>query len=639
MAQNKAVQAKMEHHLRIKGIFEKPTNMDKARAFEEVCAEALLGDEASTATYCDGKNDCGIDVYYYDQDRKHMTIMQCKYDCKQDPRIIRTEIGKVTDFVSDIRTNYARIENVKKTPDEVFEDLPESLNKFVEDIRELIGQDMKHVLDNISYYLFMASDATRDCDVIEKEVKINSGIGTVRIIAGQDIIRLYDKCATRLEGVPQLDLGITLERLNNARATYAVVNRVNDRYQETFTLPVSGDALAEAIGYEFHVRRDDDRLFANNVRGFLGGGTSVSKNMKATIGIEPERFIDYNNGISIVCSEIKEKGKNAILENAVIINGGQTASTIWEAGQNKADLSKLFVNCTIKVEQNGTYLQHISINKNTQQPVKAVDMRSTDEKAILLQSHLLDEECYVPIKRGRPAPYKIAKDRKWRNLQEYVQNMIAFTFGQPVVAREKGSELLMMDSIYNSIMFDEEAYTHDNDVAKYIASVTVLRNHLKAINESSKKDLNVAETQGAVYPALSILGVQSEMLLRASKARQTSFGTLGYNQPLIVTSSDRMNVLNGFKRYDMFINHASAETIDVALKPFMQWIYEELKTNTDKLGQSSLANAPRSINVCQAIVSDFCTQFSKYNYETCEDGFPWMHLLKPYEKGMKEGER
>jgi AIPR protein len=43
------------------------------------------------------------------------------------------------------------------------------------------------------------------------------------------------------------------------------------------------------------------RLFARNVRGFLGAKKQVNKGMSETIEEEPWNFWYYNNGITIVC--------------------------------------------------------------------------------------------------------------------------------------------------------------------------------------------------------------------------------------------------------------------------------------------------------------------------------------------------
>ena len=74
------------------------------------------------------------------------------------------------------------------------------------------------------------------------------------------------------------------------------------------------------------------RLFARNIRGYLGTGTEVNRQMKGTIENEPEFFWYYNNGITIVCDnarQIKDGQTNKLrVINSQIINGQQTTRTL-----------------------------------------------------------------------------------------------------------------------------------------------------------------------------------------------------------------------------------------------------------------------------------------------------------------------
>ena len=69
------------------------------------------------------------------------------------------------------------------------------------------------------------------------------------------------------------------------------------------------------------------RLFARNVRGFLGN-TSINRGMEATLRKEPENFWYFNNGITILCdaAEFLDDGRKSELrlESPQVINGQQT---------------------------------------------------------------------------------------------------------------------------------------------------------------------------------------------------------------------------------------------------------------------------------------------------------------------------
>ena len=72
------------------------------------------------------------------------------------------------------------------------------------------------------------------------------------------------------------------------------------------------------------------RLFARNVRGFLGS-TEINRGMEETLAHEPEYFWYYNNGITIVCDAKQESSRGQSLlrvTNPQVINGQQTTRTL-----------------------------------------------------------------------------------------------------------------------------------------------------------------------------------------------------------------------------------------------------------------------------------------------------------------------
>ncbi len=76
---------------------------------------------------------------------------------------------------------------------------------------------------------------------------------------------------------------------------------------------------------------DIDRLYEKNVRQYLGSRRQVNKGIKRTILLSPSNFGLFNNGITIVTSEISNKQTNSIvLIDPFIVNGAQTTKTLWE---------------------------------------------------------------------------------------------------------------------------------------------------------------------------------------------------------------------------------------------------------------------------------------------------------------------
>jgi hypothetical protein len=99
---------------------------------------------------------------------------------------------------------------------------------------------------------------------------------------------------------------------------------------------ISGDQIFE--WWETH----GVRLFAKNIRNLLGN-TDVNDSIKKTALNDPEMFWYYNNGITVLVSDVFPHRRNANkgttrgsfkLTNASIINGAQTVSTIGQVFKN-----------------------------------------------------------------------------------------------------------------------------------------------------------------------------------------------------------------------------------------------------------------------------------------------------------------
>jgi len=134
-------------------------------------------------------------------------------------------------------------------------------------------------------------------------------------------------------------------------------------------------------------RRYSSRLLEKNVRSFLQF-KGVNKGIRNTItGTHPERFIAFNNGITITCiaKEIEEiKGKTYItsLTDFQIVNGGQTTASIYFAHKDGYSIEKVKVMAKINVAKNvseeglDSLISDISRFSNSQTKVSNVDLSS-----------------------------------------------------------------------------------------------------------------------------------------------------------------------------------------------------------------------------------------------------------------------
>ncbi|OOQ58270.1 AIPR family protein [Mucilaginibacter pedocola] len=128
------------------------------------------------------------------------------------------------------------------------------------------------------------------------------------------------------------------------------------------------------------------RLLERNVRSFLQF-KGVNKQLKDTIDSEPEKFIAYNNGLTITAtaSEISQSGGIATISSLTdfqIVNGGQTTASIYFTNKDGIDVSKVNVTAKINIvnaddrDSLDELISKISQYSNSQNKVSSVDLKS-----------------------------------------------------------------------------------------------------------------------------------------------------------------------------------------------------------------------------------------------------------------------
>ena len=146
------------------------------------------------------------------------------------------------------------------------------------------------------------------------------------------------------------------------------------------------------------------RLLEKNVRSFLQF-RGVNRGIRETIRLEPEKFVAYNNGLTITATngEISfESGQYKIksLTDFQIVNGGQTTATIYFTQKEDFDISKVKVMAKINVAKEATdkeleeLISNISTFSNAQSRVSKVDLRSRNPQLVRIKS--LSESIMTP---------------------------------------------------------------------------------------------------------------------------------------------------------------------------------------------------------------------------------------------------
>ena len=137
------------------------------------------------------------------------------------------------------------------------------------------------------------------------------------------------------------------------------------------------------------------RLLEKNVRSFLQF-RGVNKGIRETIRLEPEKFVAYNNGLTITATSAEigfNSGQNSIksLTDFQIVNGGQTTCSIYFTQKDGFPIDKVKVMAKINVAKETTeenlekLITNISNYSNAQSKVSKVDLRSRNPQLVKLK--------------------------------------------------------------------------------------------------------------------------------------------------------------------------------------------------------------------------------------------------------------
>src|SRR5690606_35287652 len=129
--------------------------------------------------------------------------------------------------------------------------------------------------------------------------------------------------------------------------------------------------------------------YERNIRYFLGSQTDVNQAIHATLRDEPTSFFYLNNGVTAVCDEIEQKGRNSDngsrkfkVRGLSIINGAQPVASAAEfvARHPDSDINDAKVMLTlIKAPADRPFGKLVTKARNHQNPVQLANFTALDE--------------------------------------------------------------------------------------------------------------------------------------------------------------------------------------------------------------------------------------------------------------------
>ena len=407
----------------------------------------ITDDEQMAAdSITNGPNDKGMDAIFIDDPARIVCLVQGKY---------RREIGKKNEARGDI-IGFAQMAHT------VGDSKKENFRDYIQGADPLVIARLKQAQDRIQkhgyrvglYYATLGNcspSLRREAENVVRKAECEAHIDIIN--SKRVMILLRDYLDGAAPPIPSVDLEM--------EKGYGVsVNGIYQRYDkrsgiESWAFSMKGDTIADLVD---SYRK---RLFARNIRGFLGENTPVNRGMRATLKSEAERFFYYNNGLTVICDNAKKesyKGKDILrINNPQIINGLQTAKMLTAEPDKARKASVLIKVIQIPRDMRGggeefdSLLSRIVAGTNWQNAIRPPDLMSNDRRQIEIEREMRKYRYLYLRKRQSRSEAKSAAGGKylWTIYKEELAQVVAGCDLDPMIVRAGKDKL-----------FEEDFYPH-----------------------------------------------------------------------------------------------------------------------------------------------------------------------------------
>jgi len=399
-----------------------------------------------------GSNDKGVDALLVDHSSHCVFVVQGKY---------RQSLGTKSESRSDVMAFADLAAFLNSWSDHDCKEYLKTTDEAVaERLREARKAVQKQGYDTRLYYVTTGKVSTTVRDDAMTQVRQVSKKARMEVIDGHRAMLLF---RDYLDGVAPPIPSADLEMEAGAGIQ---VNGISQRFDhnlgvESWVFSMRGAAVAEIF------ERSGLRLFARNIRGYMGEKTSVNQGMVATLESEPEKFFFYNNGITIVCDAAERKGAQGRdflrVDNPQIINGQQTTRTL-AAHAKLAEKASVLVKVIVVPRDTGQadgfdgLISAIVAGTNWQNAIKQSDLMSNDRRQIEIERAFRKVGYMYLRKRQSKGETKRAIGRgQYRVItKEEVAQAVAGCELDPTIIRS-GRERLFSEQYYNTVFPNADA--------------------------------------------------------------------------------------------------------------------------------------------------------------------------------------
>lgn len=301
--------------------------------------------------------DLKADVYLEDSIRKHILIAQCKFEGLSKKHSENVSEEDVNDFINRHPLFLDRAWVNKHGSEAAIDKLGDYREKFED------GYSIYY------YFVTTSSSSERVSAIVEKknkEYESKSIPITCYLLDISGLKEHYQRSKSYEENI--------VEKVEIQLSSGKYVECGNELQHPTIITLLKGNTLRNLYkGY------GKERLFARNIRGFLGR-RGINKNIIETANTRPGDFYYFNNGISAICTsfEIDKQTNKLTAWDFQIINGAQTVGALSRAGENPALYVLFRLTKTLNVKSDKGFNADIILFNNTQNIIKVSDFKAND---------------------------------------------------------------------------------------------------------------------------------------------------------------------------------------------------------------------------------------------------------------------
>ena len=255
----------------------------------------------------------------------------------------------------------------------------DAIVKFKEDVKRLLERDVTKMRPELAHLVTNIREKNlkiKCCYVTDQKVDYEDD--EVEIIDINEIIqKLWDRIKKPAAGKKS---SLKLEKML--------------RYENTILGILKLRELKE------FVMKNRDYVFESNIRQWMQFKTSVNKGLRDTLQNNPDKFFYYNNGITIVVSDIEEFDENNLMLHAPqIVNGAQTSNSILDHAKRTKNMDGSMTVTIIKAD-NEQDQNNITKYRNSQNSVRGKDLVSLMDFHKSIKSQLKNYRYFYEIQAG-----------------------------------------------------------------------------------------------------------------------------------------------------------------------------------------------------------------------------------------------